>query len=393
MKQEGSLLTRREWLAAGGMAAAVSAAAAGQGARPPRPPTAPVSIAKCSSYAENLVNRLQSMFDQIGGIGTLVGGKTVTIKLNMTGSGQFPGLTPGQTHWVHPTLVGACCAALAKAGARRIRLVEGTGNSGLEDKMLNGGWNVDAIRSAAPAVEFENTDMPGDGRRFSRLKVNTRPYIYPAFDLNHSYEDTDVFVSLSKLKTHADCGITLSLKNSFGNTPTSHYGPRQRVFHLGEIQPPKDAPQEIDFTSERYEGHRMPRLIVDITGARPIDLAIIDGIESAVGGEGPWIPGCKPCRPGVLILGRNPVCTDAVAVAAMGYNPRGGKDESPFRVYNERKAAPPPGVGHQYCDNILLLAEAVGIGSPDLSGIDVRGVPIKDALYDFEARWKGQVKI
>ena len=130
--------------------------------------------------------------------------------------------------------------------------------------------------------------------------MSTRPYIYPAFDVNHSYEDTDVFVSLSKLKTHGDCGITLSLKNSFGITPATLYGSR-----------------EIDFSSERYEGYRMPRLIVDITGARPIDLAIIDGIESTVGGEGPWIPGCRPARPGVLILGRNPVCTDAVAMAVI----------------------------------------------------------------------------
>jgi uncharacterized protein (DUF362 family) len=333
------------------------------------------------------------MFDQIGGIGALVGGKTVAIKLNMTGGGQFPGFTAGQTHWVHPTLVGACCAALAKAGAKRIRLVEGSSRKGeLEDKMVNGGWDLAAIRSAAPLIEFENTDTLGQGKRYSRLKVSTRPYIYPAFDVNHSYEDTDVFVSLSKLKTHGDCGITLSLKNSFGITPVGVYVSREKVFHLGQMQPPNDAPQEIDFSSERYQGYRMPRLLVDITGARPIDLAIIDGIESSVGGEGPWVRGTRPARPGVLILGRNPVCTDAVAMAVMGYNPRAGKDEAPFRVYNERKGTPPPGGAHTYCDNIMLLAEAVGIGSTDLNRIDVRGVSIKDALYDFEAHWKGQIK-
>jgi hypothetical protein len=38
----------------------------------------------------------------------------------------------------------------------------------------------------------------------------------------------------------------------------------------------------------------------------------------------------------------------------------------------------------------MLLAEAVGMGSADLKKIEVRGVPIKDAVFDYEAYWKGQ---
>ena len=45
----------------------------------------------------------------------------------------------------------------------------------------------------------------------------------------------------------------------------------------------------------------------------------------------------------------------------------------------------------QYADNMMLLAEAVGIGSADLDRIDVRGVPIADAAFDFEAFWKDQM--
>ena len=50
-----------------------------------------------------------------------------------------------------------------------------------------------------------------------------------------------------------------------------------------------------------------------MVSARPIDLAIIDGIASISGGEGPWIPGVKPNHPGLLVAGTNCVCTDAVA--------------------------------------------------------------------------------
>ena len=401
--------TRRQWLAGSALTSgAISLGRAEPPAPAPRAPAAPVSIAKCPSYDQDLVAVLSSMFDQVGGVTGLVRGKTVTIKLNLTGSPRtrFPGHLPGATHWVHPGVVGACCHLLGKAGARRIRLVESCGGrvAPLEDYLLDAGWDPKALSSSAPLVEFENTANLGTGKRYSRLKVSTRPYIYPGFDLNHTYGDTDVFVSLSKLKNHEECGITLTLKNSFGITPNSIYGDsagvdepneapragRESVLHLGRRQPPKSAPQEVDFQSDRYEGHRLPRILVDLAGARPIDLAIIDGITSSVGGEGPWVPGSKPVTPGVLVLGKNPVSTDAVAAAVMGYDPRAQRGQGAFHVYKEKgqKAAD----GRQWADNVMLLAEAVGIGSADLDRIEVRGLSIREALYDFEARWRGQAR-
>ena len=47
----------------------------------------------------------------------------------------------------------------------------------------------------------------------------------------------------------------------------------------------------------------------------------------------------------------------------------------------------------QYADNMMLLAEAVGIGSADLDKIDVRGVPIKDAVFDYDSSWKNRIPI
>ena len=389
-------MTRRQWLA--GSSAALGALTLGRAA----PVVAPVSIARCPSYEQDVAAILAAQFDQIGGLGGLVRGKTVTIKLNLTGGGRFPGCTPGQTHWVHPAVVGACCHLLGKGGARRIRLVEGTyEGEPLEDKMLDGGWDVQAIRGAAPGVEFEQTNTLGSGKRYSRLKV-PKPYVFPAFDLNHSYEDTDVFMSIAKLKQHEECGVTLTIKNMFGVTPTSIYGDdagrdepnenprrgRESVLHYGRRQPPKSAPAEIDASSDRYEGLRVPRICVDLVAARPIDLAIIDGIETCVGGEGPWVRGSKHVRPGVLIAGRNPVCTDAVATAVMGFDPRASRGQGPFRIpyKSHTQSADDPKIA----DNPMLLAEAVGLGSADLKQIEVAGLSIKDALFDFEAHRTGR---
>ena len=90
--------------------------------------------------------------------------------------------------------------------------------------MLDSGWNARALLNLAPGVEVENTNNLGKGKKYSRFKVPGGGYIYPAYDLNHAFEDTDVFMSMAKLKNHETCGVTLSLKNCFGNSPASIYG-------------------------------------------------------------------------------------------------------------------------------------------------------------------------
>jgi len=351
-----------------------------------------------------------------------VRGKTVAMKLNLggaSGTGRRVGLTAGQTDWVHPNIVGALTTVFGKLGAKRVRLLESTRRKAdvpMEDALLNDGWDVSAIKNAGSIVEFEDTNGLGEGKQYSTLKVK-RPYIFPAFCFNHSYEDCDFFVSVAKMKNHEELGLTLSMKNLFGITPEMLYGQvpkppdavmtplgnfspaiRERVFHYGQVGPPAGVPQEIDPKSSRYEGWRMPRLLTDLCGARPIDLAVLDGIEAIIGGEGTGMPGTKPGKPGLLVVGRNCVCTDAVAAATMGYNPRAGRHEAPFRLYKNPRNHPadqliPPGETHQYADNTMLMGEAAGLGTADLSKIDVRGVPIKDAMWDYEAHWKGQAPV
>lgn len=371
-------MTRREWIAVAGVAPLLR----GQAAQ-----STPVAIAKCASYEEDVTAKLGTLFGQLGGIERLVAGKTVTIKLNLTGSPglRFQGKAPALTHYTHPKLAGAAAYLMGKAGAKRIRFVESAwASSGpLEEYLLDSGWNVRTLQNSAPGVEFENTNALGKARRYARLKAPGGGYIFPAYDLNHAYEETDVFVSMAKLKDHQVCGVTLSLKNCFGITPASIYGDdagadepnenpgkgRALVCHLGKRPPSKSAPQEVNPASSREPGYRMPRIVADLAGARPIHLAIIDGVESLAGGEGPWLSGLRAVRPGVIIAGLNPVATDAVAMAVMGYNPRAGRGTSPFRD----------------CDNTLRLAEARGLGTADLRRIDVRGVAIADALYRYES--------
>jgi hypothetical protein len=142
---------------------------------------------------------------------------------------------------------------------------------------------------------------------------------------------------------------------------------RLAVGHQGKRQPSKSAPQELHFGANHDPGYRVPHIVADLSAARPIHLSIIDGVESIAGGEGPWIRGVRIVKPGVLIAGLNPVCTDAVSAAVMGYNPRATRGTQPF----------------QKCDNTLLLSEGHGVGTTDLKRIDMRGVPIEQAMFRF----------
>lgn len=369
-------MTRRELLA---LAASAPFLRANDG------PAAPVSIARCATYDEDLKKILGTMFDQIGGLDRLVRNKTVTVKLNLTGSPsiRFQGKPLGSTHYTHPKTIMAMVSLMDSAGAKRIRLVESAwGTAGpLEEYMLDSGWNVRAMIALSSKLEFENTNALGKGKKYVRMKTRNGGLMYPAFELNHAYDETDVFMSMAKLKNHATCGVTLSMKNCFGITPASIYGDdagveapnespnsgRGLVCHAGKRQPSKIALPEVNPNSPRDEYYRMPRVVADIAAARPIDIAFIDGVETMAGGEGPWIRGLRFVKPGVLILGTNAVNTDAVATAVMGYDPRAPKGVAPFAK----------------CDNSLLLAESLGLGTTDLKRIEVRGTPIEKAVFKF----------
>jgi uncharacterized protein (DUF362 family) len=349
-------------------------------------PAAPVSVAKCATYdPKELLPLMAKMCDQIGGLGKIVKGKTVAIKINLTGQYQQRlGFSPiGETHYTHPAVIAAAVNLIGKAGARRIRILESPMSSmdPLDEYLLAAGMDPDSMKKAAANVEFENTNYLGNAKKYSRMAVPTGGYIYPAFDLNHSFEECDVFVSIAKMKEHATAGYTGAMKNCFGNAPATIYGdgagvdepsaaPRggRSIFHYGRRGPSKSAPQEKDPASPRHDTYRVPRIVTDIVSARPIHLSIVEGVKSMSGGEGPWVRGgVAPVSPGIMVIGTNPVCTDAVSMATMNFDPMADRGTPPF----------------EDCDSTLKLAEDAGIGTRDLKRIEVIGAPIKSVVFDF----------
>jgi uncharacterized protein (DUF362 family) len=376
--------TRRELLKAASAGALLAGTRLGRAAAPANT----VAIARCKTYdPAALMPAMARMFDQIGGLGRIVKGKTVSVKINLTGAYTYRlGYAPlGDSHYTHPAVIAAAVSLMGKAGARRIRILESpwATTDPLEEYLLLANMEPKDILSAAPNVEFENTNYLGKGAKYARLMVPTGGYIYPGFDLNHAYDECDVFVSLSKMKEHATAGFTGTLKNCFGMAPVTIYGSDAGVdepaikpgggrqpFHSGYRQPSASAPQEKDMKSPRQDGYRVPRIVTDLASARPIHLAINDGVRTMTGGEGPWIREAdKVVNPGVIVAGVNPVNTDAVSMAAMGFDPMADRGAPPFET----------------CDSTLRLAEDVGLGTRDLKRIEVAGAQIKDVVFDFAA--------
>ncbi len=373
-------------LAAGGLGrvfAPALAAASGAADRSKAAPSLPVAIRRCISYQPQLLRAtIDNAFNLIGGIKKLVSNKTVTIKINVTGGpGTLCGLPGYRTYQIHPNVVAAVCGAIHDAGAKRIVIVESQYSVKTPEEVLAGcGWAVNTIRSAGGnKVSFEDTRNRGKWPSYSPLKVPWGGFLYPTFLVNQAYEKTDVFVSLAKLKDHVSAGVTLAVKNLFGITPISLYGnespnenglsPRLDVLHDGKRAVPAGVPGEVAHGLPAHWKHRVPRITADLLGARPVDLCVIDGIETNRGGEGPWCARTQALKPGLLVAGRNAVCTDAVCTAVMGYDPQAGHGQFPF-----------PG------DNHLLLLAQMGVGTIDTKRIDVLGLPIEKALFPFNPK-------
>ena len=358
-----------------------AAAGAGAAALRAHRSAAKVAIASCRSYGPEVRPALGKCFDQLGGIGSLVKNKTVTVKVNLTGDSVTPilGRPIGETYNTHYGTALALGSLLFAAGARRVRFVESAQSRDvLESTLAAAGWDVPTL-SALGKVEYENTRNLGFGKKYSHFRVPGGGYMFSSFEFNHAYEDTDVLVSLTKLKNHIEAGVTLSMKNLFGLPPNTIYGreagKETATGHRAPLHNPKgyetlklpglkEAAMPLDST------WRVPRVTVDVCAARPIHLAIIDGITAMSGGEGPWsgVERLKFTTPGVLIVGLNMVSTDAVGTAVMGYpDPRALRGVKPF----------------QTCDNHVLLAEQAGLGIADLAQIDVRGMPIEKARYPY----------
>jgi uncharacterized protein (DUF362 family) len=167
--------------------------------------------------------------------------------------------------------------------------------------------------------------------------------IHRAVFVNRELANVDAVVSVAKLKAHGTAGVTMSVKNMFGLLPFHRYGSTFR-----------------NFMHTNY--FRLMRVIVDIATTLRPDLAVVDGLIASDHGMDH-----DAVEMNVLLAGHDPVATDAVGAAVMGFDPHADFPVEPFVV----------------SENHLRLAARAGVGILDLAETEVRGVSIAEVARRF----------
>ena len=313
------------------------------------------SIGLANTYVvPQLRQKLQEMFEQLGGLSDVIRpGARVVIKPNLTGGTWTDSTLPApatELFATHPALVQALSELLIDAGAGQIRIVDGLG-----DENIFQAWGyVDA--ASRVNAELVNLWRSAPYSDFAVFPVGPARQIYDVFYLNGVLGEADVFISFAKMKTHSTTGVTLSLKNLIGLAPISLYRRDKADNHRSMFH-----------ESEVYD-QRLPRVAIDLNLARPVHLALVDGIKTVEGGAGAWDQGYNPVQPGLLVASKNPVAADAVSAAIMGFDPDAPSGTYPF----------------SYADNHLLLAREAGLGTNRLGEIGVVGANMADVSFPFK---------
>ncbi len=221
------------------------------------------------------------------GLGLLqfdVRGKRVFLKPNMV---EYEAATTINTH---PLVVGAAAEAFLKGGAREVVVGEGPGHRRDIEYLLRGTGLDDVLRDLR--VRF--VDLNHDDVRPVALK--SRYTKMDAIWLPAALLDTDVVVSMPKLKTHHWVGMTASMKNLFGTVPGAVYGWPKNLLHVKGVE----------------------QSILDLTATIRPSLTIVDAIV-AMEGDGPVMG--KPRHTGFVAMGTDLPAVDATCARIMGLDP------------------------------------------------------------------------
>jgi len=164
-------------------------------------------------------------------------------------------------------------------------------------------------------------------------------FVFDKITLHRALVETDLLCSVPMMKTHALAGVTLGMKNLIGTFPGAVY---QSVRgHMHDL-------------AARVEPSGTAAAIVDIVRANKLGLVVIDG-STAMEGQGPSDGPLVQME--TIVAGANPLATDMVAAALMGF------DVSDIPTF--------------------AWASKAGLRPERLDDIEIRGVPIESARRKF----------
>ena len=217
-------------------------------------------------------------------LGLDVRGRRVFLKPNMV---EYE---PGTAINTHPLVVAGAATAFLSAGAREVVVGEGPGHRRDTEYLLTSTGLFDHLRE----LRLRFVDLNQDDVRVVPLRSQFTEM--KSIALPEELLQSDVIVSMPKLKTHHWAGITCSMKNFFGVVPGAVYGWPKNILHVNGIQ----------------------ASILDLNSTIKPHFTIADAV-TAMDGDGPIMG--RPRHLGFLALGSDLVAVDSTCARVIGVDP------------------------------------------------------------------------
>jgi uncharacterized protein (DUF362 family) len=239
-------------------------------------------IARAESYGEDLEGIIRRGLREFPEL--VIKGKRVLLKPNMV---EY---IPGAPINTAPEVVMGAAQAFLAAGALEVVVAEGPGHRRDVEEIVS----IIGLRAAMREQRIRFVDLNHDDwSPVANAGGNTS---LAEYYLPHTLLQSDLVVSMPKLKTHHWAGVTLSMKNLFGVLPGAVYGWPKNILH--------------------WEG--IGRSILDVVQTVRPHFAIVDGIVG-MEGDGPIHGGAVPV--GVIVMGAMVRSVDATCARIMSVMP------------------------------------------------------------------------
>jgi uncharacterized protein (DUF362 family) len=312
---------------------------------------AKVAATQIDNYDRKLIrDKVQHLFESLDGINDVVKiSDKVAIKINLTGGSsvknhsRLKGANLQDTIWTHPEVLRAVCELLIDYGvsANNITIVEA-----LWDQASFDNFGYKEVTNDL-GMQFIDLDKPDPYPDFIKIPTGENKFYYDSFVMNPILNEVDCFISIPKMKHHYSAGATHSIKNQIGAVPRSKYNMNEQFGHRASLH------QE----GGEQRSH-LPHSIADLYLARPINLAINDGIKNCIHAEGPWVKGYENAAYGLLLASKDAIALDAISTYRMGDDPEGNTLKLP---------------DGNSCRNYLQMLANLGYGTNKLAEIELVG--------------------
>jgi uncharacterized protein (DUF362 family) len=269
--------------------------------------------AEWTKESEAYIGKLTREAIELAGNWPVKRGQTVYIKPNLVNSwvdmfeGQSVTSPEQQAHVSDVRIIREICKMAHESGAKKIIIGEGT-RSGADAASLSH-WGYYHIAEELNKQGLNIEIQPIGEADYTWVK--TKGLCHAEYAIPTSIaKEADTFICVPQMKCHTVAGTSLALKNVSVGIPT------HKVYGTFKLALPhlKFAEWTTELNLVRKKGGR---------GTPIIDYVVCDALWAGEGEQGgAWGgPGSFPVAMGLIIAGSDPVATDCVTSAVMGFNP------------------------------------------------------------------------